>query len=464
MIWDHVIKNGTIVTSKDEYKANIYIKDSKISAISAIELGGDAKVITDATGMHVFPGFIDTHVHSRDKGSEHKEDFFHSTMAAAAGGITMVFEMPNAIPAVCNVEKFKEQAANLSQKAHVDFAMWGICLGDLNNKDLQDLNHAGVIAFKFFWGYAVNKNTYQLVYNYKPNMKDVIPPFHDGEVYKIFKAVEKTGKQLAIHAENADLIQTLTYEPELIDDALGEYDRFVESRPVIAEETVIQTAISFSKKTNCPLHILHVSSKDGIDAIRMAQEKGLSVTAETCPQFLYLNHLSFDALGPKIKVYPPVKYKEDQEGLWKGIHDKTISLVCSDHAPHTQEEKTGGLHEIPAGMCGVETLGPLMIDAVSKGRITKQELAALLSENPAQLYNIYPRKGSMQVGSDADFTIVDFNKNMVIREEALHSKSKVTAFDGFEIQGKPAATIVRGFTVMKDGKVTSEIKGELIKP
>ena len=447
MIWDHVIKNGTVITSTEEYKANIYIKDSKILAITAMELEGETKEITDAEGMCVFSGFIDTHIHSRDKGGEDKEDFYYSTMAAAAGGITTVFEMPNAIPAVCNIENFNEQLENLSKKAHVDFAMWGLCLGDLNNKDLKELSDAGVIAFKFFWGYAIDKNTYQLIYNYKPEMKDIIPPLSDGEVYKIFREVEKTGKLVAIHAENASLIQTLTSEPELLDANLGEYEKLVESRPNVAEETVIQTAVSLSKETNCRLHILHVSSKDGTEVIRMAQKKDLSVTSETCPHFLFLNNESFKEIGPKMKVYPPVKYKEDQEGLWEGIKDRTISMVCSDHAPHTKEEKTGGLNEIPAGMCGVETLAPLMIGSVSDGKITKNHLAALLSENPAKLYNIYPNKGSLQVGTDADFTIVDFNATMVIKEENLHSKSKVTAFDNFEIKGKVMATIVRGNTI-----------------
>lgn len=464
MQWDHIIKNGTIVTSAEEYKANIYIKDSKIAAISCEELEGEAKEITDAEGLHIFPGFIDTHVHSRDKGGEHKEDFYHSTRAAAAGGITMLFEMPNNIPAIWNKENFNIQIENLSKKAHIDFALWGLCLGSLNNHCLQELSDAGVVAFKFFWGYAIDKKNYQLVYNYKPGMNDdVIAPLNDGEVYKIFREVEKTGKRVAIHAENASLIQTLSNEPDLLDSTLGEYERLVESRPSIAEEMVIQTAVSLAKKTKCRLHILHVSSKDGTHAIRTAQRQGLPITAETCPHFLFLSTEDFGRVGPKMKTYPPVKYKEDQNGIWEGIQDKTISMVCSDHAPHTKEEKTGGLFEIPAGICGVETLAPLMIGAVSEGKITKNELASLLSENPAKIFNLYPHKGSLQVGTDADITIVDFNSDMIIKEEELHSKSKVTAFNGFKIKGKPVATIVRGNTIMKNGQITDGIMGKFVK-
>ena len=202
MKWDHIIRNGTIVTTQDAYQANIYVKNGKIAAITKEELGGDACEETNADGLYVLPGLMDVHVHSRDGGGPLKEDFFHSTQAAAVGGLTTIFEMPNAIPAICNVENFHKQLENLKPKAHVDFAMWGLCLGKLNNKELIPLSEAGVIGFKFFWGYAVNSTTYQLVYNYDPKATDVIPPLRDGEVFEIFEEVAKTGKLIGIHTEN----------------------------------------------------------------------------------------------------------------------------------------------------------------------------------------------------------------------------------------------------------------------
>ena len=158
-----------------------------------------------------------------------------------------------------------------------------------------------------------------------------------------------------------------------------------------------------------------------------------------------------------------IKYKEDQEKIWQGVQEGIISLVCSDHAPHTAQQKDGKLWEIPAGMCGVETLAPMMIDAVSKGKISINQLVSLLSENPAKLFGIYPEKGSLQIGSDGDITIIDMNKKYTIKEENLHSVSKITAFDGLEVKGKPVGTIVRGRTVMKDGKIVSEPFGKFIK-
>jgi allantoinase len=460
MNWDHIIKNGTIVKPQDSYKGNIYIKNGKIAAITSDELEGKAKEVTDANGLHVLPGLIDTHVHSRGKAAPEKEDFYHSSMAAAAGGLTTIFEMPNSVPAITSVEKLKEQIDILTPVAHVDFAVWGLCLGDLNKEDIIPLKKAGVIGFKFFWGYAVNSETYQLIYNYDPSQKNVIPPLKDGEVYKIFEEVSKTGKVFAIHAENADLMETLTKRVKEAGDFT--YEGLLKARPNLAEETVVKTAISFAKETNTRLHILHASSGESVNLVENAQKDNYPITIETCPHFLFLSNEDFDRVGPKMKVYPPVKYKKDQEKLWEGIKKDVISLVCSDHAPHTQEQKNGKLWEIPAGMCGVETLASLMIGAVNDGKVSINKVASLLSEKPAKLFGIYPMKGSLEVGTDADITLVDLNKEHTIKEADLHSKSKVTAFDGFKIKGVPVASIVRGRTVMKNGKIVSKPIGKFI--
>lgn len=462
MVWDHLIKNGTIVTPDNTYKADVYVKDGKIASISQEPLEGEAKETTDAEGLYVLPGLIDTHVHSRDGGSTYKEDFFHSTQAAAAGGITTIFEMPNTNPPVNNAENFDKQRENLSSKAHVDFGMWGICLGDLNLHELKDLDTAGVIGFKYFWGYAVDKNNFRLIYDYKEGMEDVIPPSDDGGVYRMLEEVAKTGKTFAIHAENSDLINHLT--EEMKKTGKDDYETVLASRPSLAENMTIQAGIAMAKKTGTRLHILHVSSAEGTESIKQAQDEGYPITAETCPHYLFLTNEDYEKIGPSMKVYPLVKYKEDQDRIWQGIEDGTFSFVCSDHAPHTEEEKQGNLWSVPAGMCGVESLAPLMLNAVSEGKITLQQLVSLLSANPAKQYGIYPQKGALQAGSDADFTLVDMNREMVIKKENLHSKSKVTAYDGFQVKGVPVATIVRGTTVMKDGEILTGPIGELVKP
>jgi len=462
MAWDHVIKNGYIYMGTEFVKGNLYIKDGKIAAVSEEELEGAVLKTTDAEGKYVMPGFIDTHVHSRDPGATYKEDFYHSTQAAAAGGVTMVFEMPNTNPPVNNVENFHKQVDNLTAKAHVDFGIWGICLGDLNMKDLVPLHEAGVIGFKFFWGYAINRNTYQLMYNYKDGDEGVIPPLSDGEVYDIFQEVAKTGQILAIHAENNELIQRLTKKVE--ESGRRDYEALLEGRPNLAEELTVQSGIAMAKKVGTRLHILHVSSGEGVKAVRQAQSEGYSITSETCPHFLFLSNEDYETVGPQMKVYPPVKYKKDQDELWRGIEDGTISIVCSDHAPHTEEEKDGDLWSIPAGMCGVETLAPLMLNAVSEGKLSLERACELLSVNPAKQFGVYPQKGSLDIGTDADITIVDMDREMVIERKNLHSKSKVTAFDHFPVKGVPVGTIVRGTTVMENGQIISEPGGRLVTP
>lgn len=454
-MYDYVILNGTIVTSRESYPGNIYVKNEKIAAITGSEEVFEAVQTYDAKGKLVFAGFIDTHVHSRDGGALHKEDFYHSTMSAACGGITTLLEMPNAVPAVVNAESFRKQHENLSSKAFIDFGMWALNIGDLNNADLQELNELGVVGYKFFWGYAIRKDNYNLIYNPKSTNKEVIPPLGDGEVYRIFQAVAKTGKEIAIHAENADLIRELTGTID-VSSYKNPYEALLAQRPVLAEVTTVQLAISFAKATGAHLHVLHVSAAETVDLIQKAQSEGIWVTAETCPHYLFLTSERFEEVGNMMKGYPPVRKQTDQDRLWKGLLEGTLNHVCSDHAPHTKEEKMGTLSAIPAGMCAVETMIPLMLTAVNEGKLSKEQLAAVMSENPAKHYGLWPGKGSLQIGTDADIVVVDMDEEWVVDVNKLHSVSKVTAYDGFTIKGRPEAVFLRGKLIAQGGEPVVE--------
>ncbi|MYL29705.1 allantoinase AllB [Halobacillus halophilus] len=462
-MWDLKIINGRVVSSGHVNEHTLYIKDGKIGAVTSEDNGEEASRVIDASGKYVLPGLIDTHVHSRDPGPTYKEDFAHSSRAAAAGGITSIFEMPNTTPPVDGPEHFDLQHQNLQSKAYVDFGLWGICLGSLNNHQIQALNEKGVIGFKFFWGYAVHSETYQLIYNYKPGMENVIAPFNDGDVFEMMQEVAQTGKIFAVHAENNDLIQTMT---SLVEKKGGRsYEDLIAGRPDLAELLTVNTGIELAKASGVRFHVLHVSSEAGVKAVKRAQEEGYPVTVETCPHYLFLSNEDYPGIGPQMKVYPPVKYKQDQEGIWAGIKDGTISHVCSDHAPHTEEEKEGDLWSIPAGMCGVESMASLMLNAVNQGEISITDFVRLMAEEPARMFGIYPQKGSLQPGTDADITIVDLDQEMIIQKENLHSKSKVTAFDGFAVKGVPTETIVRGAIVMQNGEITGDKGyGRLVKP
>ncbi len=454
-MFELAVINGAIVTPQTVAKGNLYVKDGLIAAVTDPSVRLDAGATLDARGLHVFPGFIDPHVHSRDGGATHKEDFWHSTRAAALGGITTLIEMPNAVPAVSDAQRFARQKENLAAKAYIDFAMWALCLGKLNNDNLAELDELGAAAFKFFWGYAINKETYGLVYNYKKYDSSVIPPLSDGEIYTIFEQVAKTGKPLAIHAENASLMGELL---ERVKPAYyqNEYEALLATRPSVAEETIINTAVSFARATGAHLHILHMSAREGVDILRRAKREGVAVTGETAPHYLTLTKEDFARVGTAIKGYPPVRGKADQDALWQGLCDGTIDSLGSDHAPHTAQEKSGSLFEIPAGMCSIETLVPLMLDAANKKKISLGRLAQVLSENTAKLYGLYPQKGSLLPGTDADITIVDLARDKIIRAGEMFSISKVTAFDGVAVVGVPVHTIVRGNILVQDGKLTTE--------
>lgn len=464
MKWDHIVKNGTIVTPTESYQADIYIKNGKIAAVSTEDLGSDAHEITDASGKFVLPGFIDTHAHSRDgsKGAHHKEDFAHSSAAGAASGVTTIYEMPNCNPAVYNVAMLNDLVQTITPKAYVDFGVWGLCLGDLNNADLVPLAEAGVVGFKYFWGYAIDASTYQLIYNYEEGMKNVIPPFDLGQIYEIFREVEKTGKMVAIHAENFDIIKLLTKEVKASGDT--SYEAMLRSRPAFSETTIIETAISLSRELGTHLHILHLAAGDGVDLIRKAQDEGLDVTGETCPHYLALTDKDADRLGALIKGYPPVRTQYDQDKLWEGLLDGTLSFVCSDHAPHTPEEKKKSLWEAPAGMATIETMPLVMINFVNEGRLSINELVDVLSEQPARMFGTYPMKGSLEVGTDADIVVVDMDKAYTFSQESMHSRTKLSPYHGRDMVGKPVKTILRGKTIMVDGEIVGEPSGKFIRP
>ncbi len=462
MGFERAIINGKIVTGEESYKGNIYIKDGKIALISTEIF--EANEVYDASGKTIMSGFIDTHVHSRDgiNGAHHKEDFSYSTKAAAAGGITTIFEMPNCNPAIYNVDMLESLVECVTPKAYVDFCVWGIALGEVNANELEAMAKAGVVGFKYFWGYAVDRENFQLVYNYKEGMQNISPPMNRGEIREMFQNIAKTGKILGIHAEDFEIIKHET--PKVLATEGRTYADLLKTRPAICETTIIQSAIEYAHECGLALHLHHLAVGESVNIIRHAQAQGKKVTAETCPQYLELSAEEHgDSLGAYMKWFPLVREKYNQAPLWKGLNDGTIAHVSSDHAPHTEEEKKKGLFDSPSGNAGVETLGLLMINAVSTGKITENQLAKLQSENPAKLYGLYPQKGSLEIGTDADIVIIDFDSEYEFRQENMQSKVKLSPFNGRKLKGKPVETILRGLTVMRDGTIVGEARGKFLR-
>ncbi len=308
-----VVRNGTVVSPQGRYPADIVCEDGRIEALFAPgeAPGGEEEI--EATGLLVFPGFIDPHVHSRDPGLTEKEDFAHSTLAAAAGGVTTILEMPNTIPPVTDAGTFCERAENHARVAAVDFGLWGLSLGKENLEELPGLVKEGAVGVKLFWGYALNRRTKQLVYNVADESPEnlILPP-GNGEVLKVFETMARTGGLFAAHCEDREVI-------EQAQSSLGReieaYEDLLTSRPDTAEAVTVAVGAEFARTTGCRFHIVHTSSARGLTVVRGAQQRGVPVTAETCPQYLTLTDESYGSIGSVMKVYPPVRRAGDRDAL-----------------------------------------------------------------------------------------------------------------------------------------------------
>jgi dihydroorotase len=455
-----LVANGSVVTPEGVQDVDVLCEDGRIAAL--LDRGVDVTVdqTLDVTGKLVFPGFIDPHVHSRDPGMTEKEDFAHSTLGALVGGVTTVIEMPNAIPPVDSLRVFEERRAHHEQSAWVDFGLWGISVGESNIDELPAMIEAGVAAIKIFWGYALRRDTRQLVYNLadEPAENLLMPP-DNGMVLRVFETVAKAGGLLAAHCEDRDILSS---SEAALGHPVETYDDLLAARPDTAESTSIAIAAEFSRATGCRFHVVHMASAKGADIVRAAQSRGIAVTAETCPQYLTLTEDDFERIGPMMKVYPPIRSRADQDALWQALNDGVIVSVGSDHAPHTLEEKSRGFATQPAGAVGCETFGPVMTDALSRGKTTPERLAEVLSTSTARLYGLYPRKGAIRPGSDADLTVVDPAATRTIRNEDLVAKQPVSPWNGFELTGLPTAVVLRGEVAMLDGKPVGERRGRFV--
>jgi len=447
MTVDLIIKNGTLVMPNYVVKATIAIDNGKIVSISSNSVTFNADKIIDATGLYILPGIIDDHVHFREPGLTYKEDFYTGSMAAACGGVTLVLDMPNVVPPTADQQTLKQKVELASRKSFVDFGFYGVIL-PTNIDQIEPLAEAGVIGYKVFMGLTVGG----------------LPSPNDGELIEAFKRIANTGLRVGVHAENRQIIDYLT--EKLKKEGRTDPLAHLESRPAIAEAEAIQRAILFAKQFGTKLHIFHMSSKEGVEIVRWAKQNGLNVSAETCPHYLLFDgQEGLKKLGSLLKMNPPIRTKESAEALWQGLKDGTIDVIATDHSPHTREEKLNpNIWEAIAGFPGVETLLPLMLTQVNNGKLSLTELVRLMSENPAKLWGLYPKKGTINIGSDGDLTIIDLHKEGVIESEKLHSKNKLTPFDGFKVKGMPVYTIVRGNVVMEKGEIVGEPKGMWIKP
>ncbi len=445
---DLAVRGGTVVTPGGAVRADVGVAEGKIIAIGT-DVRGVREI--DAAGRIVLPGAIDAHVHMElpVRGDRSSDDFLSGTIAAAHGGVTTIVDFSVGSSETRLPEEI-EARLETARRSVIDFTLHGEVVGWTlgNEREFAEAVELGVRTFKFYTAYSRSGR-----------MSD------DGVLYAAFSAISRLGGTAMVHAENDAIINALT-------DGLarrGELgmESLPKARPVICEEEAIARVALIARRTGVTLRIAHISSADGLDAARAARWDGTQLIAETCPHYLLLDEGVYAREDAHLyAAMPPLRTPLDNAALWNGIEDGTIDMVVTDHCPFTRDQKhwTGSFLDLPYGLPGVETLLPLMYSAgVASGGITVERLAELVSSGPARALGIYPRKGAIAVGSDADLVIIDPEKETEIAADSLHMNCDFSPYEGMRVTGWPVVTISRGAVIVEDGKFHGEPgRGEFI--
>jgi allantoinase len=454
---DLTVAGGTVYTPEGPRQADVHVSDGAVRAVEPWGSLPPAGEIVDARGVLVLPGAVDMHVHSRDPGFPEKEDFDSLTAAAAAGGTTTVVDMPNTIPGVDRLEAFESKLATVSSRARVDFALWGLLRSGSQGEELEALAEAGAVGFKAFLGYAWRRGSGQVTQVFAGDDPDLEPPPDYGTLARLAPQLRRWSLPLAVHAEDVSVLSACGRP-------LRGYGDLLAARPPLAEAVAVAAVGETSLECGIEVHVVHLSSRAGLRAARDAIKAGARMTLETCPQYLWLTDADYARLGTPMKVYPPIRQAGDRKALREGLFEGLITIVATDHAPHTDAEKALGLDRAPAGSPGVQTL--LLSSLQLASDQDRPELAAKwVSENPARRLGLWPRKGCLQPGADADLVLVDPKGRTVVGPEQMLSKQRHGSLAGMAFDFAIRAVYSRGEQVAAAGRVTgSPGRGRLVRP
>ena len=460
MGFDTIIRNGSVVTATDTYMADVAIANGKITAIGTDLLhrvpGRTPTKILDATGKLVLPGGIDVHTHLDMPfgGTTSADDFETGTRAAAFGGTTTLIDFAIQYKGQPLRQAFDTWMSKAASKAVCDYAFHCI-VTDVSGGQLSEMNdlvHEGVTSFKLFMAYP---GVFML---------------DDGSIFKALQNTAKNGALVCMHAENGSAIDVI------VQQALAEGKRAPKyhalTRPTTAEAEAVGRAIALAEMAGAPLYIVHLSCEDALAKIREARDRGLPVYAETCPQYLYLSLENMDAPGfegAKYVFTPPLREKWNQEKLWNGLKHDHLQVVSTDHCPFCfKEQKEMGRDDftkIPNGGPGVEHRMSLIYSGgVAGGRFNANRFVELVSTTPAKLFGLYPRKGTIAVGSDADLVIFDPNRKHTISATTHHMRVDYSMFEGIQVTGMPDVVLSRGRVVVEGDKFLGRAgQGEFLR-
>ncbi|MFC0384041.1 dihydroorotase [Muricoccus vinaceus] len=434
---DLLITGGTVVNETGRFPADVAVKDGVIAFMGHPSLAPRAREVIDARGRFVIPGAIDVHVHIREPGMTHKEDWTTGTRAAAAGGVTTVFDMPNTDPPTWDLDALAIKREAAERQAHVNFGLYGL-VDERKLDSLEPLMDAGVIAFKLFYG----------------NTTGNLPAPNDGAVLEAFEVLAARGHRTTIHAENSPML----FWRENRMKAAGRTDDYAHwcARADIVALESLNRCIVLSEWTGARIHIAHESCARSVPYIKAAKARGVPITVETCPQYVLLAAEDLTGEAARIgRLNPPIREGAQRAALLEALAEGTIDILGTDHAPHAVSEKQDpSIWGNACGFPGVETSMRLMLTLVNQGRLTLEQYVRMAGAAPARAFGLYPRKGVVQPGADADLAIVDPSVEGEIRGADLHSlRSRFTPFEGMRTVGAPVATIVRGRVVMRGGVV-----------
>jgi dihydropyrimidinase len=438
---DLVIRNGTVVTAEDTFQGDIGVKGEKIVAIANNLTPRPDTEVLDAKNKYVFPGGIDVHVHLQlpAYGTVSTDDFENGTKAAALGGVTTIIDFSTQQKDHSLMESIKARRKEADPKVCIDYSLHA-SITDWNPEtkaEVEKVIQYGIPSFKMF-----------MIYRDRGMMAD------DGMLFNALEETKKHGGTIMVHAENYELIEMLKARYATQIEKWGAYAHTL-SRPYYTESEAVQRAIKWAEVTGGQLYIVHTSAGDSVQYIQTAKDAGVRVFAETCPQYLLLDDQVFK--GKKGHYYatcPQVKKKVDNEQLWQGISEGTIQILATDTCTFNTTQKDrweGDFRKIPYGLPGVETLIPLMYtEGVGKHRFSLNQFIALVSTNPAKFFGMYPEKGAITIGSDADLVIFDPKRKVTLHAEELQTNCDWSPYEEWKLQGYPETTIVRGQIIVKD--------------
>lgn len=454
MQFDTIIKNGTVVTASDTFRSDVGIRNGKIAAL-ADDLG-DAGEIIDATGLYVMPGGIDSHVHLAQPSGDGivmADDFASGTLSAAFGGNTTVLTFCMQEKRTTLRESLKDYHAKADGECYVDVSFHLVVTDPTSyvlGQELPALVEDGYTSIKVFMTYE--------------NLR-----LRDDQILDTLDSARRSGAIVMVHCENEDAIRYLIGRHEEKGELAPKFHAL--SRPVAAEREATHRALSLAEITDTPVVIVHVSNRQAMEEIERARKRGSKVAGETCPQYLLLTADDLDAAeleGAKFVCSPPPRDKESQIACWEGLQNGTFELFSSDHCPFRYDDDSGKLNEkgkrnfrwIPNGIPGVETRLPILFsEGVSKNRIDINRFVALSSTNHAKQYGLYPQKGTIAIGSDADIALWDPQKTMTITNDILHHGADYTPYEGLDVTGWPVRVLLRGKTIV-DGAATTGKMGQ----